>query len=96
MLLPHILNVCFPYQINFKILRKFNYDTGIKMCSTGFDLNCNRLILLCFLSSALNIHRLILHASPTKILTNYLIYMNQDIVGYNVHQLISFPLGPTL
>lgn len=87
-----------PYQINFKILRKFNYDSGIKMRSTGFDLNCNRLILhvLCFLSSALNIHRLIQQAFPTKILTNYLIYMNQDIAGYNVHQLISFPLGPTL
>lgn len=64
---PYI-NCLSPYQINFKILKKFIYVTDNKMHSTGFDLNCNRLLLFCSLSSALNIHRLIQHAFPTKIL----------------------------
>lgn len=64
----------------------------------AFDLNCYRLLIhvLRSLSSASNIHRLIQHAFQTNIFKNYLMYMNQDNAGYNVHQLISFPLGPTL
>lgn len=70
--LPHLLIVCPPYQINFKILRKFIYDTGVKMHSIAFDLNCYTLLILHSLSSALSIHRQIQHAFQTKIFKNYL------------------------